>query len=47
MDTLQSFDTEEEVTEFVCCKVQSIIANNIPDSQITDGNFVDNNILIK
>lgn len=24
--TLHSFDTEEEVTEFVCCKINSIIA---------------------
>ncbi|XP_003708177.1 TBC1 domain family member 8/9 [Megachile rotundata] len=36
MDTLKSFDTEEEITEFVCCKIQSIIANNIPDSQFAD-----------
>ncbi|KAJ2952626.1 hypothetical protein O0L34_g6956 [Tuta absoluta] len=26
MPTLHSFDTEEEVTEFVCCKINSIIA---------------------
>ena len=37
METLQSFDTEEEITEFVNCKIQSIIANNIPDSQFTEG----------
>lgn len=37
MDTLKSFDTEEEITEFVCCKIQSIIANNVPDSQFADG----------
>lgn len=24
--TLHSFDTEEEVTEFVCCKINSILA---------------------
>ncbi|XP_034194602.1 TBC1 domain family member 8/9 isoform X2 [Osmia lignaria lignaria] len=36
MDTLKSFDTEEEITEFVCCKIQSIIANNVPDSQFAD-----------
>ncbi|XP_076233513.1 TBC1 domain family member 8/9 isoform X2 [Calliopsis andreniformis] len=36
MDTLTSFDTEEEITEFVCCKIQSIIANNIPDCQFAD-----------
>ncbi|KAH0953971.1 hypothetical protein HN011_005478 [Eciton burchellii] len=36
MTTLMSFDTEEEITEFVCCKIQSIIANNIPDSQFAD-----------
>lgn len=24
--TLHSFDTEEEITEFVCCKINSIIA---------------------
>lgn len=37
MDTLTSFDTEEEITEFVCCKVQSIIANSAPDCQFADG----------
>lgn len=37
MTTLTSFDTEEEITEFVCCKIQSIIANSIPDSQFADG----------
>ncbi|EGI61255.1 TBC1 domain family member 9, partial [Acromyrmex echinatior] len=36
MATLTSFDTEEEITEFVCCKIQSIIANSIPDSQFAD-----------
>ncbi|XP_003698790.1 TBC1 domain family member 9 [Apis florea] len=36
MDTLTSFDTEEEITEFVCCKIQSIIANNVPDCQFAD-----------
>ncbi|XP_014472834.1 PREDICTED: TBC1 domain family member 9 isoform X4 [Dinoponera quadriceps] len=36
MTTLTSFDTEEEITEFVCCKIQSIIANSIPDSQFAD-----------
>ncbi|XP_076653939.1 TBC1 domain family member 8/9 isoform X1 [Halictus rubicundus] len=36
MDTLTSFDTEEEITEFVCCKIQSIIANSIPDCQFAD-----------
>lgn len=24
--TLHSFDTEDEVTEFVCCKINSVIA---------------------
>lgn len=24
--TLHSFDTEEEITEFVCCKINSLIA---------------------
>ncbi|XP_034948646.1 TBC1 domain family member 9 [Chelonus insularis] len=36
MDTLKSFDTEEEITEFVCCKIQSIIANNVPDCQFAE-----------
>ncbi|XP_015435801.1 PREDICTED: TBC1 domain family member 9 [Dufourea novaeangliae] len=36
IDTLTSFDTEEEITEFVCCKIQSIIANNVPDCQFAD-----------
>ncbi|XP_015603181.1 TBC1 domain family member 9 [Cephus cinctus] len=36
IDTLTSFDTEEEITEFVCCKIQSIIANNVPDSQFVE-----------
>lgn len=40
MATLTSFDTEEEITEFVCCKIQSIIANNIPDSQFADGRII-------
>lgn len=40
MDTLTSFDTEEEITEFVCCKIQSIIANNVPDCQFTDGKLL-------
>lgn len=40
MDTLTSFDTEEEITEFVCCKIQSIIANNIPDCQFADGKLL-------
>ncbi|KAK7864755.1 hypothetical protein R5R35_012261 [Gryllus longicercus] len=31
-DTLTSFDTEEDVTEFVCCKIQSVIANCVPDN---------------
>ncbi|XP_074093659.1 TBC1 domain family member 8/9 isoform X2 [Cotesia typhae] len=36
MDTLRSFDSEEEITEFVCCKIQSIIANNVPDCQFAE-----------
>ncbi|XP_066998326.2 TBC1 domain family member 9 isoform X2 [Anabrus simplex] len=32
-DTLNSFDTEEDVTEFVCCKIQSVIANVVPENQ--------------
>ncbi|XP_046428118.1 TBC1 domain family member 9 isoform X1 [Neodiprion fabricii] len=36
IDTLKSFDTEEEITDFVCCKIQSIIANNVPESHIAD-----------
>lgn len=40
MDTLQSFDTEEDITEFVCCKIQSVIANNIPDCQFADGKLL-------
>lgn len=40
MTTLTSFDTEEEITEFVCCKIQSIIANSIPDSQFADGRII-------
>ena len=39
MDTLTSFDTEEEITEFVCCKIQSIIANSVPDCQFADGKW--------
>lgn len=35
--TLQSFDTEEEITDFVCCKIQSIIANNASESKLVDG----------
>lgn len=40
MTTLTSFDTEEEITEFVCCKIQSIIANSTPDSQFADGRII-------
>jgi len=36
-DTLNSFDSEGDVTDFVCCKIQSVIANNIPDNQGIDG----------
>lgn len=36
-DTLNSFDNEEDVTEFVCCKIQSVIANSVPDNQGIDG----------
>lgn len=36
-DTLNSFDSEEDVTDFVCCKIQSVIANTIPDNQGVDG----------
>jgi hypothetical protein len=36
-DTLNSFDSEEDVTDFVCCKIQSVIANTIPDNQGIDG----------
>lgn len=31
-DTLESFDSEDDVTEFVCCKIQSVIANCVPDN---------------
>ena len=38
MDTLKSFENnEEDITDFVCCKIQSVIANNVPDSQFADG----------
>ena len=37
METLNSFDNEEDVTEFVCCKIQSVIANTLPDNQGVDG----------
>lgn len=33
--TLHSFDKEEEVTEFVCCKINSIIATK--QDNITEG----------
>jgi len=35
-DTLNSFDSEGDITDFVCCKIQSVIANNIPDNQGID-----------
>lgn len=35
-DTLNSFDNEEDITEFVCCKIQSVIANTVPDNQGTE-----------
>ncbi|KAJ8679994.1 hypothetical protein QAD02_015781 [Eretmocerus hayati] len=34
--TLKSFDTEDEVTDFVLCKIQSIIANNASDCQLVE-----------
>ena len=36
-DTLNSFDSEGDVTDFVCCKIQSVIANTVPDNQGIDG----------
>lgn len=36
--TLHSFDTEEEVTEFVCCKINSIIASE--EETLTEGSFI-------
>ncbi|KAJ9591108.1 hypothetical protein L9F63_002329, partial [Diploptera punctata] len=36
IETLNSFDNEEDVTEFVCCKIQSLIANTVPDNQGVD-----------
>jgi len=36
MDTLSTFDSEEDVTEFVCCKIHSLIASQAP---IVEGNF--------
>lgn len=38
LDTLKSFENEEDVTNFVCTKIQSVIANNVPDNQFADGN---------
>lgn len=26
METLRSFDNEEDITDFVCCKIQSVLA---------------------
>jgi TBC1 domain family member 8/9 len=31
MDTLSTFDSEDDVTEFVCCKIHSLIANQTPN----------------
>lgn len=37
MDTLKSFEnSEDDITDFVCCKIQSIIANKVPDCQFAD-----------
>ncbi|XP_033221070.1 TBC1 domain family member 9 isoform X2 [Belonocnema kinseyi] len=36
LDTLKSFENEEDVTNFVCTKIQSVIANNVPDNQFAD-----------
>jgi TBC1 domain family member 8/9 len=30
MDTLSAFESEDDVTEFVCCKIHSLIANQAP-----------------
>ncbi|XP_059480535.1 TBC1 domain family member 9 [Neocloeon triangulifer] len=30
MDTLSTFDSEDDVTEFVCCKIHSLIASQAP-----------------
>ncbi|XP_063222042.1 TBC1 domain family member 9 isoform X2 [Bacillus rossius redtenbacheri] len=35
-DTLNSFDNEDDVTEFVCCKIQSLIASSVPENQVAD-----------
>ena len=33
-DSLNSIDNEDDVTEFVCCKIQSVIANIGPDNAL-------------
>lgn len=38
-DSLNSIDNEDDVTEFVCCKIQSVIANTVPDNAL-EGNFI-------
>jgi len=36
--TLSTFDDEDQVTEFVCCKVQSLVAYNRPsENPVAEG----------
>lgn len=38
LDCLSSFEKEEDVTEFVCCKVNSMIANTLNETIAYEGN---------
>lgn len=34
---LSRFESDEDVTEFVCCKISSLVANDMPSSKDVDG----------
>ena len=40
MSTLYNFDDEDQVTEFVRCKIESLVAHSQPTDPIFEGNFI-------
>lgn len=40
MKTLSNFDNEDQVTEFVKCKIESLVADSKPKSDLIEGQFV-------
>lgn len=35
--SLSRIESDEDVTEYVCCKISSLVANNMPSSKDIDG----------